>query len=313
VNPRVRFGIAIPQTFIHEPVSTELIRDVIERAEAFGFHSAWVQEEILGATATLEPVELLTYVAAVTRRLRLGTAVLLSGIRSPVHLAKSLATLDHLSHGRLIVGVGLGGSTGIYPAYGISAERRTARFAAGIELMRRLWVEPLGTFESEFWTIERASLEPKPVQKPHPPIWVGAQHPTALRRALELGEGFIGAGASSLAEFTEAVRILHRLLADRGRDPALFPISKRVYVAVDSNRRRAGVRLEEWFGRFYGTSGLAAKVAVWGEPQECIDALAAVAARGAQLIILNPVFDELEQLERLTTEVMPHVDAGVAR
>jgi probable F420-dependent oxidoreductase len=306
---RVQFGIAIPQTFIREPVRTALIRQVIRRAEELEFHSLWVQEEILDAPATLDPVELLTYAAALTQRARLGTAVLVMPTRSPVYLAKSLATLDQLSQGRLIVGVGLGGHTGHYPAFGIPADHRTARFTATIELMQRIWVEPLVTSASQFWTLERVSLEPKPVQKPHPPIWVGARHPAALRRAVELGDGFIGAGASSVGEFAEAVRIVRDCLAERGRDLAQFRISKRVYIAVHGDRTRAGRMLEEWLGRFYRTTGLADKVAVWGEPEECVARLSEVAARGADLIILNPVFEELEQMERLATEVLPWVQS----
>jgi probable F420-dependent oxidoreductase len=312
MSPRVQFGIAIPQTFIQGPVRTDLIRDVILLAEERGFHSLWVQDEVLDAPPTLDPVELLTYASALTHRVRLGTAVLVTPTRSPVHLAKSLATLDQLSHGRLIVGVGLGGDTGHYPAYGISAAHRTARFTASIELMRRLWAQPLVTFESPFWNLERVSLDPKPVQKPHPPVWIGGRHPAALRRAAALGDGFIGAGASSLTEFAEAVRIVHDGLADSGRDPAHFTVSKRVYVAVHSDRAQAGRRLEEWFSRFYRTTGLAEKVAVWGEPEECIARLSEVAASGAHLIILNPVFDEREQVERLATEVVPRVQTRVA-
>jgi probable F420-dependent oxidoreductase len=304
---RVQFGIAIPQTFAGGPVRTALVRDVIRRAEELGFHSLWVQDETLGAPATLGPVELLTYAAALTQRARLGTAVLVLPTRSPVHLAKSLATLDQLSQGRLIVGVGLGGDTARYPAFGISADRRTARFTGAIDLMRRLWAEPLVTSESPFWTLERVTLEPRPVQQPHPPIWIGARRPAALRRAAALGDGFIGAGASSVAEFAEAVRLVREGLAERGRDPASFTVSKRVYIAVHGDRTRTGRRLEDWFGRFYRTSGLAEKVAVWGGPEECADRLSEVAARGAELIILNPVFDEQEQIERLASEVLPRI------
>lgn len=305
--PAVEFGIAIPQTFADGPVRMDLIRDAIVRAEALGFASLWVQEEILGTPPTLEPVELLSYAAAVTRRARLGTAVLVSPLRSPVHLAKSLATLDQLSHGRLIVGVGLGGSTGAYPAFGVPADGRVARFREGIELMRRLWTEPTVTHHGPFWTLDGAALEPKPVQRPHPPIWIGARHPAALRRAVALGDGFIGAGASSLAEFAEAVGIVREALTESGRDPAAFPIAKRVYITVDDDGGRAGRRLEAWLSRFYGTPGLAEKVAVCGPPRACAGALSAVAARGARLLILNPLFDEPGELERLAAEVLPHV------
>src|SRR5262249_44195029 len=118
----LEFGVSIPQTFPGRPVDPALIREYLARAEALGFGSAWVVEPLLGAIPSLEPVELVTYAAALTSRMRLGTAVLLTALRSPVHLAKSLATLDHLSGGRLIVGVGLGGNPAVYPVFGLSAE-----------------------------------------------------------------------------------------------------------------------------------------------------------------------------------------------
>jgi alkanesulfonate monooxygenase SsuD/methylene tetrahydromethanopterin reductase-like flavin-dependent oxidoreductase (luciferase family) len=117
VNSRPTLGVAIPQTFPDGRVDPRRIRDFLQRAEAIGFHSAWVVEHMFGTIPALAPVELLTYAAAVTERLRLGAAVLLTALRTPVHTAKSLATLDQLSGGRLIVGVGLGGNPKIYPAF----------------------------------------------------------------------------------------------------------------------------------------------------------------------------------------------------
>jgi probable F420-dependent oxidoreductase len=305
VKTRIRLGIAIPQTFLGGPVRAPGIRDFLARAERLGFESAWVAEQVLGSIPSLEPVELLTYAAAVTERIRLGSAVLLAALRSPVHLAKSLATLDHLSRGRLIVGVGLGGNTRVYPAYGISAERRAARFTEAIRLMQRLWTEPRVTFDGQFWRLENASMEPKPVQKPHPPIWFGAHHPQALKRAVEMGSGFIGAGSAPTAQFTDEVRTLNMLLEGARRDPATFEIGKRVYVAVGQDRARTARRLADWFGAFYGKPELAERVAVWGAPEECVDRLAEIVAGGAKFLILNPVFDETEQLEQFASEVSP--------
>ena len=305
MKSRVPLGVAIPQTFLAGPVDTRRIRSFLVRAETLGFESAWVVEQILGSIASLEPVELLTYAAASTERIRLGSAVLLAALRSPVHLAKSLATLDHLSRGRLIVGVGLGGNPRVYPAYGISAERRALRFAEAIRLMQLLWTEPRVTFEGQFWKLENQTMEPKPVQKPHPPIWFGAHDPRALRRAVEMGSGFIGAGSTSTAQFLAEVRTLRALLEEARRDPATFAVGKRVYIAVTRDRQRTAERLAEWFGAFYGKPDLAERVAVWGTPQECLDRLAEIVAGGAGFLILNPVFDELEQLEQFASEIAP--------
>lgn len=207
MSPRVELAVAIPQTFLQGPIDPKRVRDFLVRAEALGFGSAWVVEQILGRLPSLEPVALLTWAAALTERIRLGSAVLLTALRSPVHLAKSLTTLDHLSGGRLLVGVGLGIAR-LHRAFGLAPERRAERFVEGIRLMTRLWTEPRVTFTGEFWRLEDATMEPKPLQKPHPPLWFGAHHPNALRRAVELGDGFMGAGSASTAQFAEEVKLV---------------------------------------------------------------------------------------------------------
>src|SRR5262245_5471549 len=307
MNARAHLGIAIPQTFLQGRVDEGRLREFLTRADVLAFHSAWVVEQILGTIPSLEPVTLLTWAAGLTQRLRLGSAVLLTALRSPLHLAKSLATLDHLSAGRLIVGVGLGGNAKLYPAFGLDPKRRAARFAEGIRLMKQLWTEPRVSFAGEFWRLDGVPREPKPPQKPHPPLWFGAHHPNALRRTVEMGDGFMGAGSIGTDAFADEVKRLRELLADAGRDPDRLPVGKRVYIALDRDRDRARQRLQEWFGAFYGRPELATQVAVWGDVPECLEALARVTAAGAGLLLLNPVFDEAEQLERISAEIAPRL------
>ena len=305
MKSRVTLGVAIPQTVLQGGFDVPKLRAFLARAEALGFESAWVVEQILGGIRSLEPVTLLTWAAACTERLRLAPAVLLTALRSPVHLAKTLSSLDHLSGGRLTVGVGLGGNPKIYPAFGLLAARRAARFAEGLRLMKRLWTEERVTFDGEFFKLQNASMQPKPLQKPHPPLWFGGHHPNALKRAVELGDGFIGAGSLSTAGFLEEVALLRRLLKDAGRDPASLPLGKRVYIAVDEDRARGGRRLAEWFGAFYGKPELAAEVCVWGGPEECVDRLGEIVAAGVGFLMLNPVFDEMEHLELFASRIAP--------
>jgi probable F420-dependent oxidoreductase len=307
VNARLTLGVAIPQTFPDGRIEPRRIQSFVQRAEALGFHSAWVVEHTFGAMPALAPIELLTYAAAMTERLQLGAAVLLTALRTPVQTAKSLATLDQLSGGRLIVGVGLGGNPKVYPAFGLTAERRAARFAEGLRVMKRLWTEPQVTLDGEFYQLENVSVQPRPLQTPHPPLWFGGHHELALRRAVELGDGFIGAGSASTATFAEQMKVLRSILAERGRDPASFPICKRVYLAIDRDRARAGKRLAEWFGAFYGRPALAEEVSVWGDVDTCVEGLRAVAAAGSGFLMLNPVFDEAEQLERIAADLAPRL------
>ena len=152
-------------------------------------------------------------------------------------------------------------------------------------------------------------MEPKPVQSPYPPIWLAGGHPDALRRAVRLGDGFFGAGSSTTAQFVEHAAIVRAALEQAGRDPAGFPIAKRVYLAVGEDGDEARREIADALNRLYGFFGLRdiAAVAVAGTPAECVEGLQAVADAGADLILLNPMARERDQMELLTTEVIPHV------
>lgn len=306
-NTRSGFAIAIPQIFSEPRVESSVLQIFLTRAEALGYHSAWVQEQILGPARSLEPVVLLSYAAAVTRTLRLGSAVLLTPLRNPVQLAKSVATLDQLSGGRLIVGVGLGADPSVYPAFGLSPQGRVRRFVEGVSLMKRLWSDATVTFDGEFWKLKGVAMEPKPVQKPHPPLWFGAREPAALRRAVELGDGWIGGGNSSTENFRTQVSLVREYLEAERRDPSTFRIAKRVYLAVDRDRERALNRLREWSATYYGDRALVERASIVGEAGEVTEGLWAVRAAGAELIVLNPVFDQMDHLERLASEIVPSI------
>jgi probable F420-dependent oxidoreductase len=305
---RMRFAIAIPQFYADGEFEPEQFRAYLGRAEELGFESAWTQESVLGTNAQLAPLEAMTYAAACTSRLRLGCVVFVTPLHSPVHLAKDLSTLDQLSRGRLEVGVGAGGKTRPFAAFGMSPDRYIARFTEGIAVMKALWTAPRVTFDGEFWQLKDAAMEPKPAQKPHPPIWFGASSEPALRRAVRLGDGFFGAGSSPTASFTGQVQIVRRALAEAGREPGSFPVAKRIYIAVDDDAGRARTRINDALARIYGRYVPAIEAAaVAGAPADCVREVNAVAAAGAELILFTTVFDQPEQMERLAGEVMPHV------
>jgi probable F420-dependent oxidoreductase len=308
----VRCGIAIPQDFIDAPFDIPSLHTFLARAEGLGYESAWVQEQIVGAVPILEPLTLLTYAAALTRRLRLGTSVMLTVLRNPIQLAKSVTSLDQLSQGRLIVGVGIGNARPEDTAFGIPLQRRARRFVEGIEVMKALWTQPGVQFAGEFWQLDGISQEPRPVQQPHPPLWFGAREPAALRRAVRLGSGWMGAGSSSSADFKAQCQAIRGFLDEANRDPATFTISKRVYIAVDADKSRAEEHLRAWFGRRYRSADMAARVAVWGSVNECLDRVAEIVGYGAEHVLLNTAFDHLEHLELLATEIVPHL-AGALR
>jgi probable F420-dependent oxidoreductase len=300
----VRFAISIPQFTADGAFDPAAFRAYMTRAEALGFHSAWTQEQVIGTMPHLGPIEAMTYAAACTERLRIGCAVFVTPLHSPLHLAKSISTVDQLSGGRVEVGVGTGGRARMFSAFGVDPSSLVARFNEGLRLMKACWTEPRITFEGRFWQLEDAAMEPKPVQKPYPPMWFGGSHPNALRRAVRDGDGFFGAGSTTTERFAEQVQIVREALDEQGRDPAGFGIAKRVYIAVDDDATRAARNVSAALDRLYGRTGLAS-VAVSGPPEACVRGLREVADAGAEMILLTPLFDEAEQMERLAAEVIP--------
>ncbi len=246
----------------------------------------------------------MTFAAATTTRLRLGCAVFVSPLHNPVHLAKGIATVDQLSHGRIEVGFGTGGRGRPFAAFGVDPDRLVARFNEGIALMKACWTEPEINFDGDFWQLDGARMTPKPAQKPYPPVWIGGNHPAALRRAVRLGTGFFGAGSQSTAQFSEQAQAVRQELERSRRDPATFGLAKRVYIHVDDDADRAQEQIEAALARHYGRGGWS-EVWVAGPPAACIAGLREVADAGAELILLNPLVDDAEQMERLAAEVMP--------
>jgi probable F420-dependent oxidoreductase len=304
----MRFAISIPQFYSDGTFDPAAFRTYLTRAEELGFHSAWTQEQVLGSYPLLGPIETMTYAAACTERLRLGCAVFVSTLHSPAHLAKSLSTLDQLSHGRIEIGVGTGGKGRQFAAFGVDPERYVARFTEGLALMKALWTESRVTFDGEFWQLEDSAMEPKPFQKPFPPIWFGGAGRTALRRAVRLGNGFFGAGSSPTAKFADQVQIVREALAESGRPTEDFPIAKRVYIAVDENAGLARTRINAELERLYGRrSEDIEAAAIAGTPDDCVRELREVAEAGAELILFTPMFEQAEQTERLAAAVIPRL------
>ncbi len=305
----VRFAISIPQYAQDGEFYPDRFRTHLQRAEELGFESGWTQEQILGSAGALSPLETLTFAAAHTERLRLGCVVFVLPLHNPLHLAKAIASLDCMSRGRAEVGVVAGGKGRPFAAFGVDPDRPVARFNEALALMKACWTEREIDFDGNHWRLEHASMEPKPVQKPHPPVWLGGNHPNALKRAVRAGDGFFGAGSQKTAAFAEQVQAIKRELSEQGRDPASFQIAKRVYVHVDDDETLARERIGAALARHYGGRRLEG-VAVAGPPENCLEGLRKVIEAGAELILLNSLVDDTQQMERLAAEVVPHLQEG---
>jgi probable F420-dependent oxidoreductase len=301
----MRFAISIPQYARDSRFDDRGFRTFLSRVEELGlFESGWVQEQVIGAAGSLAPLQALTYAAACTERLRLGCAVFVLPLHNPLHLAKAISSLDCLSHGRVEVGVATGGRGRPFDAFGVDQDKPVARFNEALALMKACWTEPEITFDGGLWKLDGASMEPKPVQKPYPPLWFGGSAPAGMRRAVRHGDGFMGAGSQTPAQFAEQVRVVQEELSAQGREPDTFRIGKRVYIHVDDDVARGRQRLEDALTRHYGRGGWSDHILA-GPPDQCASGIRAVADAGAELILFNTLVDDAEQLERLAGEVIP--------
>jgi probable F420-dependent oxidoreductase len=301
----MRFAISIPQYARDSRFDDGALRAHLSRVEELGlFESTWAQEQVIGAAGSIAPLEILTYAAACTEQLRLACAVFVLPLHNPLHLAKAISSLDCLSHGRAEIGIATGGRGRPFEAFGVDAERPVARFNEALALMKACWTEPEINFDGEFWKLQGASMEPKPVQKPYPPVWFGGSVPAGMRRAVRHGDGFMGAGSQTPPQFAEQVKVVREELSAQGREPDTFRIGKRVYVHVEDDEASARRRLEDALTRHYGRGGWSEHI--FAGPAETVSAgIRAVADAGAELILLNPLLDDAQQLERLAAEVIP--------
>jgi probable F420-dependent oxidoreductase len=301
----MRFAISIPQYARDSRFDADAFSAYLRRVEELGlFESAWTQEQVLGPAGTLAPLQTLTYAAACTQQLRLGCAVFVLPLHNPVHLAKAISSLDCLSHGRVEVGVATGGRGRPFDAFGVDSDRPVARFNEALAVMKACWTEPEIGFDGRFWQLQGASMEPKPVQKPYPPVWFGGSAPAGMRRAVRHGDGFMGAGSQTTAQFAGQVKVVTEQLSAQGRAPDTFRIGKRVYVHVDDDPAQARQTLDDALTRQYGRGGWSEHM-VAGPADACVAGISAVANAGAELILLNPLVDDAHQLERLCAEVIP--------
>ncbi len=297
----VTFGVALPHRS-PDPIDIAAVRRVAQRAETLGFSDLWVTENTLDHVFCFDPVVVLTYAAAITTTIRLGVSVVVLPVHNPVHVAHQWASLDYVSNGRAILGVGLGRDHH-YEQFQTMRDGRVRRFREGVELIKALWTEPKVDYQGRIFQLEAGTMSPKPVQKPRPPLWMGVGHPDAVRRAATIADGWMGSGGSSNAAFTRSIPILREALEKAGRDPATFPISKRVFLSVHEHPETARAELHRWFTVVYRNPEGTDASGIHGTPDQVRERLEELAAAGANHLLLNPVARHAEQLEMLASVV----------
>ena len=310
IRDKTTVGIAVPQMFPPGPTDLGLIRDHLTLVEDLGYESVWTQHGVFATSPNLDPFTLLAYAASYTSVVKLGISVVVLPYHDPVNVAKLSASVDRISGGRFILGVGIGGGQESYPAFGFDDSQRITRFEDAVTLIRRLWSEPSVDFENRFWKLENISVNPKPLQKPHIPIWFGASADSAVERAARMGDGFMGAGAanaSDIAAFRKVLANLRNALEKHGRDPSAYPISKRVYLAIDDDRESAERNIQEWFTDHYHSAELGMTVSLIGSVDEIVDKLGPLVDEGLDMIMFNPVYNLIEHAQLIAERVVPQL------
>jgi len=299
----VRFGAFL------SPHPPEEQLALAQRVEALGFDSIWTGDHVSFHNPLYESLTLLASYAGITKRVRLGTAVYLLALRHPTVVAKITSTLDVLSRGRLIFGVGVGGENPKeFEACGIPHHERGARVNEGIEVLRALWTQTPASFSGRFVKFEGVSVDPKPVQSGGPPIWIGGRSEAALRRAGRLGNGWV----SYVVTAERYARSLEKITAAAaGRDLSGFETAHLTFITVGKDHDRARAtwvrRLSKRYNQDFGP--LAEKYGFIGTPSRCIEQIESFVEAGCRCFLLNAICelgDEQEQLESMAADILPH-------
>ena len=243
----MRFGFALPQ--VGSAVGPETLVTVAKRAEDLGFDSLWVLDRILWPVSprapypigdgslpvkyknVLDPLETLTFAAAHTRRIALGTSVLNLPWYNPVLLARRLTTLDVLSAGRLRIGFGIGWSPDEYEAADVPWQKRGKRADELIQALKKIWTTDPVEFQGKYYRIPKSVIGPKPVQKPHPPIYMAAYTPAAMKRVAAEANGWfpVGIPLSGIGPMFEGIKGMAK---DAGRDPSALALIVRANIEI---------------------------------------------------------------------------------
>jgi probable F420-dependent oxidoreductase len=302
----MKLGICVPH--YGRPLEVGRMLEVVRRAEARGLDSVWVTDHVIVPRDAvliyrdhmLDPLAVLPWLAGVTERITLGTSVVILPYRTPIPVAKLLASVDVLSGGRLIVGVAIGWLEAEFAALGVPFRERVSRSEEAIELMRALWTQEHPEVETRRHRLHGLRASPLPLQKPRPPIWIGGGSDGALRRVARLGDGWHATGMTPEA-FQQGMDMVRRYWTEAKRDGE--PVgSLRVGVFIDGVHRPA-VDMAFLRGRY----------AIAGSVAAVTDELRRFRALGCAHVALEVSYSVypaiLETIDLLAEEVKPALDA----
>ena len=309
-----QFGLAI-RNFVGpgEVPDTQGIYAYAERAEALGFESLWAWDHVLlgvePSFPILDAITILGAIAARTRRIGLGTGVLVLPLRNPVIAAKALGSLDVISGGRLILGVAAGWYAREFDAVGAPFKQRGRHFERNLDILLRLWTEERVTLKVDEFNLREAVMVPRPAQRPRPPVLIGGYVDAVLRRAATVGDGWLTYFYTP-ESFTRSWVKVQAFAREAGRDPAGLTATNQLAIYVGTSRAQTAADMRHWLQTEWDVAAWSESTiehAVHGSPAECVEQLRAHLATGVHRLILIPYRYQPEQVERIAHDVLPRL------
>lgn len=275
------------------------------RADEVGAHSVWMVDHI--PAINHEALISLASIAGATERVRLGVSVLIGSLRPPLLLAKMVSTLDNVSDGRVILGMGVGGRKADFDAVGVPFEARGPRLTELIGLLRQTWTGEPVRHDGRFWQFDTDPVGPKPVQE-RLPIFLGGSADAALRRVAQLADGYVGSSGAGLPGFQKRVKLVRQYAEEAGRDPRDIKVVGVVYGCVDPSRQRAYDLAEKYALSYYGPGIRDLDNNYFlGDASEGERFVEQFVEAGADVVCLSSVTADPRNLDNLTEQLLPRV------
>jgi alkanesulfonate monooxygenase len=310
------FGIAARNfTAYPEMPDARALVDYGVRMEELGFDSIWVWDHILLGVEPnfpiIESLTLLTAIAARTKKIKLGTGILVLPLRNPVVLAKQLSSLDILSDGRLLMGMASGWYKREFDAVGVPFEKRGKIMDENLEIMTRFWTEDVLKGEYTYHKIPAGVMYPKPVQKPRPPILIGGYVDRVLKRAALSGDGWLTYFYRP-ESFAKSWAKIRDFAKEGGKNPDALLNASQLPIRIGKSRAAVESEMMEWLGKEWDYAAWSESTkdsAIIGTVDECVEQLKAHLAVGVQKLIFVPYRYEMEQIETIVREIIPRLKA----
>jgi probable F420-dependent oxidoreductase len=305
-------GVSLTGTFHQGELNVHNMRENARSVERLGFDAIWSGDHIIMHNPVLDTMTVLATYAAVTERVKIGTSVYLMPLRHPVITAKQVTTLDLLSEGRFIFGIGVGGEIPQeFNAVDAHVSQRGRRADEGLEILQRVLSQDHVNYDGRYYQLRDVTLAPRPQQQPHPPIWVGGRSNAAHRRAARYGNGWVGYLNSS-KRLEEAINHIYDLAPTYGRDPGTIQAGMLLFTVMAQDYETAKQIAVENLSRRYNQpfENIVDRYCVFGTSDQCLERLQRYIDAGMSNLIFAfacPADQMSEQIEMCAEDILPQL------